>query len=49
MPELSMLERYTRQRRLINEALKYNWKVGNIETKLNEIIVQLNSYKTAKF
>jgi radical SAM superfamily enzyme YgiQ (UPF0313 family) len=47
MPELSVVERYTRQRNIILEALKYNWNVHNPQTKLNEIISVLTSYRDA--
>lgn len=48
MPELTVVERYRRQRNIISEALKYNWNVHNPQTKLNEIISALTSYKEAK-
>jgi hypothetical protein len=48
MPELSTVERYRRSRAIIGEALKYNWNVHNPQTKLNEIIATLISYKQEK-
>ena len=48
MPELSIIERYKRSNNIIKEALKYNWNVHNPETKLNEIISTLSSYKKFK-